>query len=51
VIPNTDHLFIEDPTGDFNAYDTLKTNKVSPQVLGPLADWLARKLSATTVSK
>ena len=51
VIPNTNHLFIEDPTGDFNAYDRLKTNKVSPQVLGPLADWLALKLSATTIGK
>jgi hypothetical protein len=51
VIPNTDHLFIEDPTGDFNAYDKLPTNRVSANVLGPLADWLALKLSATTSSK
>jgi pimeloyl-ACP methyl ester carboxylesterase len=48
VIPATNHLFIQDPTGDFNAYDKLPTNKVSPSVLGPLADWLALKLSATT---
>jgi pimeloyl-ACP methyl ester carboxylesterase len=48
IIPATDHLFIEDPTGDFNNYDKLKTNKVSPNVLGPLADWLALKLGAKT---
>jgi uncharacterized protein len=46
VIPTTDHLFIEDPAGDFNAYDKLPTNKVSAKVLGPLADWLALKLKA-----
>ncbi len=48
IIPATDHLFIEDPTGDFNNYDKLKTNKVSPNVLGPLADWLVRALGAKT---
>lgn len=48
VIPATNHLFIEDPTGDFNGYDKLRTNKVSANVLGPLADWLALKLSTPT---
>lgn len=48
IIPDTDHLFVEDPSGDFNNYDKLKTNKVSPNVLGPLADWLVLKLGAKT---
>ena len=48
VIPATNHLFVEDPTGDFNQYDKLRTNKVSPNVLGPLADWLVSKLGAKT---
>jgi fermentation-respiration switch protein FrsA (DUF1100 family) len=51
VIPATNHLFIEDPTGDFNGYDKLRTNKVSANVLGPLADWLALKLSAQTQAR
>jgi dienelactone hydrolase len=51
IIPNTNHLFIEDPTGDFTAYDKLRTNRVGPSVLGPLADWLATKLSAQTPSR
>ena len=40
VIPETNHLFIHDPSGDFRAYDRLSTNQVSAAVLGPLADWL-----------
>ncbi len=46
VIPATDHLFIADPSGDFNNYDRLSTNKVGANVLGPLADWLVTKLGA-----
>jgi hypothetical protein len=46
VIPSTNHLFIEDPSGDFNNYDRLGTNKVGANVLGPLADWLVAKLGA-----
>jgi hypothetical protein len=51
VIPATNHLFIADPTGDFNAYDKLPTNNVSASVLGPLADWLVLKLGAQTIAK
>lgn len=46
VFPVTNHLFIEDPSGDFNAYDKLRTNRVSAVVLGTLADWLVLKLGA-----
>jgi dipeptidyl aminopeptidase/acylaminoacyl peptidase len=51
VIPATNHLFIADPTGDFNAYDKLPTNNVSASVLGPLADWLVLKLGAQAIAK
>jgi dienelactone hydrolase len=44
LIPLTNHLFIPDSSGDFNKYDSLKTNRVGAEVLGPLADWLAIKL-------
>ena len=44
IFPSTNHLFVDDPSGDFNAYHTLKTNRISPEVLGKLADWLAREL-------
>jgi uncharacterized protein len=46
VIPSTNHLFVADSTGNFNAYDRLSTNKVGANVLGPLADWLVLKLAA-----
>jgi hypothetical protein len=46
VFPSTNHLFIDDPSGDFNNYDALNTNKVGANVLGVLADWLAVRLSA-----
>lgn len=44
VVPNTNHLFVADSTGDFNAYDKLPTNRVGANVLGPLADWLSAHL-------
>ena len=43
VFPATNHLFVDDPNGDFRAYDKLKTNRVSPVVLGTLADWLVKQ--------
>jgi hypothetical protein len=46
IIPATNHLFVDDSTGDFSKYDKLRTNRVGPSVLGPLADWLALKLGA-----
>jgi hypothetical protein len=45
VIPATNHLFIVDPSGDFGNYDKLATNRLSADVLGPLADWLVLKLA------
>ena len=45
VFRATNHLFIEDPSGDFNAYDRLRTNQVRADVLGALADWLVAKLA------
>ena len=35
-----------DPDGDFNNCDKLRTNKIGPDVLGAIADWLAAKLGA-----
>ena len=46
ILPATNHLFVHDTSGDFYAYDKLRTNQVGANVLGPLADWLAMKLSA-----
>jgi uncharacterized protein len=52
IFPGTDHLFIDDPTGDFlDMYAHLKTNKVSPVILGAMADWLKVKLGAPAVVK
>ena len=46
VFPATNHLFVEDPSGDFYAYDKLRTNRISSAVLGALADWLVVKLGS-----
>jgi len=46
VFPAVNHLFVNDATGDFRTYDKLPSNKVSPVVLGALADWLANRLMA-----
>ena len=47
TFPNTDHLMLEDPTGDFmDMYAHVKTNKVSPVILGVMADWLVARLGA-----
>jgi hypothetical protein len=48
VFPSTNHLFVEDPTGDFQSYDKLKSNAIKPTVLGALADWLVNRLGART---
>ena len=46
LLPNVNHLFLDDADGDFQHYDKLKSNQVGPAVLGPLADWLVLKLAA-----
>ena len=52
VFPATDHLFLADSTGDFlDMYKHVKTNKVSPEILGALADWLVLKLGTPAVLK
>jgi dienelactone hydrolase len=44
LFPATNHLFVDDPSGDFNNYDNLRSNRISANVLGALADWLAVRL-------
>ncbi len=52
LFPATDHLFLDDPTGDFmDMYKHLKTNTVSPEILGALADWLVLKIGTPAVVK
>jgi uncharacterized protein len=50
IFPATDHLFLADSTGDFlDMYKHVKTNKVSPAILGALADWMVARLGAAPV--
>lgn len=52
IFPATDHLFLADSTGDFmDFYAHVKSNKVSPVILGAMADWLVLKLGAPAVVK
>lgn len=52
LFPNTDHLFLDDPTGDFlDMYKHVKTNKVSPEILGALADWMVMRVGSAAVVK
>jgi uncharacterized protein len=52
LFPATDHLFLEDSTGDFlDMYKHVKSNKVSPAILGALADWLVAKIGTAPVVK
>ena len=45
IFPATDHLFLTDPTGDFlDLYSHVKSNQVNTAALGPMADWLVRRL-------
>jgi dipeptidyl aminopeptidase/acylaminoacyl peptidase len=46
LLPNVNHLFLDDPDGDFINYDKLKSNQVSPATLGALADWVATAMMA-----
>jgi len=45
VFPNLNHLMVPDPDGSPAGYSKLPSPLVSPEVLGTLADWLARKLA------
>jgi dienelactone hydrolase len=44
VFPDLDHLMVHDPDGNPARYATLPSPKVSREVLGTLADWLAARL-------
>jgi dienelactone hydrolase len=41
---DTDHLFVADPDGNPAGYAALPSRAVRPEVLGAIADWLARHL-------
>ena len=44
---DTNHLFLADPSGDPLAYARLEDTSVRREVLGTIADWLARRLRVT----
>lgn len=44
VFPATNHLFVDDPDGDFAKYDRLRSNQIRRDVLGALADWLVARM-------
>lgn len=44
VFPHRNHLFLRDSIGDFARYNRLPSTQVDHEVLGVLADWLARVL-------
>ena len=45
--PDTNHLFVADPSGDPMGYAALPSVEVRRDVLGAVADWLARRLRAS----
>jgi hypothetical protein len=45
LFPGLDHLFVPDPGGQPAGYVDLKSARVTPAVLGMIADWLAAHLS------
>jgi dienelactone hydrolase len=47
VFPGLNHLFIPDPSGQPAGYAALKSSRVSAEVLGAIADWLAVRLGVT----
>ena len=44
VFPGLNHLMVPDPSGYPSGYGRLPSPRVSREVLGTLADWLAAKL-------
>lgn len=46
-LPETDHLFLPDPSGDPAGYMRLPTRTMPASTLGLLADWLALRLRVT----
>ena len=49
VVPNLNHLFIPDSIGNPSGYAQLKSNKMSSEVLGTMADWLVVRFAAKPV--
>jgi dienelactone hydrolase len=46
IFPDIDHLFIHDSSGLPADYGKLGSNRIAPDVLGAVADWLAAHLAA-----
>jgi dienelactone hydrolase len=44
IFPEMNHLFVHDANGFPGGYQTLPSMKVEPEVLGTVADWLAKRL-------
>ncbi len=49
VVPNLNHLFIADSSGNPAGYVNLKSNKVSSEVLGLMAEWLVVRFAVKPV--
>ena len=47
VFPDLNHLFIHDLSGLPSGYTALRSNRVAPEVLGAIADWLQVQLGAS----
>jgi dienelactone hydrolase len=45
VFPDLNHLFIHDPDGQPGGYNRLSSNKVVPEVLGVMVEWLVERLA------
>ena len=43
-LPDTDHLFLADSSGNPAGYSSLRAHTVRPEVLGTIADWLVAHL-------
>lgn len=43
VFPGLNHLFVADPDGDPSNYARLTTGRVSSEVIGAIADWIAAR--------
>jgi dienelactone hydrolase len=44
VVPNANHLFIDDPSGNPSGYTALKTGRIRDDVMATLVGWLRVKL-------
>ena len=49
VFPETNHLFVADPSGFPGGYSKLPSLALRPEVLGAVADWLARTMGVAVV--